>query len=126
MSKSRSIEWPYARPKRSGDDLMSAAFATLGADLGASELGPPTCQKCLEFTYALKVGPFPGRLIEQAGQRAGQHMRVHYITRRILSGWKDIFGIRTGSSQRRSAQKRLQRSRYHDLANECPAGLFRL
>ena len=63
-----------------------------GSDLGISVLDhPPSCQKCLQFAYGLKVRPFPEGLIEAPEQRLSR-MDGQGVTRQVLSGWTDIFG----------------------------------
>lgn len=61
-------------------------------DFGVSILDhPPTCQKCLEFSYGLRVRPFPAGLVEEPDKRLAR-MDAQGVTRQILSGWTDIFG----------------------------------
>lgn len=62
-----------------------------GLDLGISVAShPPSCQKCLEFAYGLRVRPFPPGLVEAPDKRLAR-MDSQGITRQILSGWTDIF-----------------------------------
>lgn len=63
-----------------------------GADIGVSVVDhPPTCQKCLEFSYGLRVRPFPSGLVEESNKRIAR-MDSQGVSRQVLSGWTDIFG----------------------------------
>jgi aminocarboxymuconate-semialdehyde decarboxylase len=68
------------------------ALESGGADHGVKVLTlQPSCQKCLQFEYGLKIRPFFPHLHEDENVRIERFTKTG-IDRQILSIWADIFG----------------------------------